>query len=302
MGKVLTMNRKRELTVAGVIKNVPGNSTLQFNILVPFEIRILNMRERGWELNWGTFSSNTFVKFRKDCSTEEMNQKISGFIQKHVEGEDVVLSILPFTQRNFFFTGKERNIYIFSVVAFLILVIACINFMNLSTARSANRAREIGIRKVTGAHRRQIIIQFFSESLILSLLALIVAVILVSHLLPVFNAVTGIEIPGDMLRSGFILPILIGLVLFTGLAAGSYPALFLSAFQPVQVLQGSLKSGAKGGILRKILVVIQFSLSIFLIIGTVVIYKQLGYIKNRDIGFDKEHIVNVSLKGDSQKF
>ncbi len=302
MGKVITMNRQRELTVTGVIKNVPRNSTLQFNILVPFEIRILNMRERGLELNWGTFSPNTFVKLRKHCSTEEMNRKISGFIQKHVEGEDVVLSILPFTQRNFFFTSKERNIYIFSVVAFLILVIACINFMNLSTARSANRAREIGIRKVTGAHRRQIIIQFFSESLILSLLALIVAVILVSHLLPVFNAVTGIEIPADMLRSGFILPVLIGLVLFTGIAAGSYPALFLSAFQPIQVLQGSLKSGAKSGILRKILVVIQFSLSIFLIIGTVVIYKQLGYIKNRDIGYDKEHIVNVSLKGDSQKF
>jgi ABC-type antimicrobial peptide transport system permease subunit len=302
IGKVLTMNNQRELTVTGVIKNVPHNSTLRFDILVPHEIRRINMKQQGWEMNWGTFSSQTFIKLRPDCSPGDMNQKIANFIQKHEEKEHAVLSILPFTQRNLFFTGKERNIYIFSVIAFFILLIACINFMNLSTARSANRAREIGIRKVTGAYRRSIILQFLSESLLLSLIALIVAFILVAQLIPVFNAIIGVKISPGILHSPAVLLVLIGLVLFTGIAAGSYPALFLSAFQPIRVLKGNLESGAKRGILRKSLVVIQFSLSIFLIIGTVFVYKQLNYIKNRDIGYDRQHIVNVSLKGESQKF
>jgi len=302
IGKVLTMNNQRELTVTGVIKNVQHNSTLQFDILVPHEIRRINMKQQGWDMGWGSFSTQTFIKLRPDCSAPDMNQKIANFLQKHEEKEDAVLSILPFTRRNMFFTGKERNIYIFSVIAFFILLIACINFMNLSTARSANRAKEIGIRKVTGAYRRSIILQFLSESLLLSLIALILAFILVAQLLPVFNAIIGVKISTGILHNPAVLLVLIGLVLFTGIAAGIYPALFLSAFQPIRVLKGNLESGAKKGILRKTLVVVQFSLSIFLIIGTVFVYKQLNYIKNRDIGYDRQHIVNVSLKGESQKF
>ncbi|UCH96468.1 MAG: ABC transporter permease, partial [Candidatus Aminicenantes bacterium] len=302
IGKVLTMNNQRELTVTGVIKNIPHNSTLRFDILVPYEIRRMNMKQQGWNMDWGTFSSQTFIKLRPDCAPTDMNQKIAYFLQKHEEKEHVILSILPFTSRNMFFTGKESNIYIFSVIAFFILLIACINFMNLSTARSANRAKEIGIRKVTGAYRRSIIMQFLSESLLLSLIALILAFMLVAQLIPVFNAIIGVEISPGILHHPAILLVLIGLVLFTGIAAGSYPALFLSAFQPIRVLKGNLESGAKRGILRKSLVVIQFSLSIFLMIGTVFVYKQLNYIKNRDIGYDRQHIVNVSLKGESQKF
>lgn len=302
IGKVLTMNNQRELTVTGVIKNVPHNSTLQFDILVPHEIRRINMKQQGWDMGWGTFCCQTFIKLRPDCSPPDINQKIAKFLQKHNKGEDAELSILPFTRRNMFFTGKERNIYIFSVIAFFILLIACINFMNLSTARSANRAKEIGIRKVTGAYRRSIILQFLSESLLLSLLALILAFILVAQLIPVFNAIIGVEISPGILHSPAVLLVLIGLVLFTGIAAGSYPALFLSAFQPIRVIKGNLKSGATRGMLRKSLVVIQFSLSIFLIIGTVFVYQQLNYIKNRDIGYDRQHLVNVSLKGESQTF
>jgi putative ABC transport system permease protein len=302
IGKVLTMNNQRELSVTGVIKNVPHNSTLRFDILVPHEIRRINMKQKGWDMGWGSFSTQTFIKIRPDCSPRDMNQKIAKFLQKHNKGEDAILSILPFTRRNMFFTGKERNIYIFSVIAFFILLIACINFMNLSTARSANRAKEIGIRKVTGAYRRSIIVQFLSESLLLSLLALILAFILVAQSIPVFNAIIGVEISAGILQSPTILLVLIGLVLFTGIAAGSYPALFLSAFQPIRVIKGNLEFGSKRGILRKSLVVIQFSLSIFLIIGTVFVYKQLNYIKNSDIGYDRQHLVNVSLKGESQKF
>jgi putative ABC transport system permease protein len=302
IGKVLTMNNQRELTVTGIIKNVPHNSTLQFDILVPYEIRKLMMKQLGWDMGWGTFCSQTFIKLRPACSPPDVNLKIAYFVQKHEKKEDAVLSILPFTQRNMFFTGKERNIYIFSVIAFFILLIACINFMNLSTARSANRAKEIGIRKVTGAYRRSIIMQFLSESLLLSIIALVLAFILVAQLIPVFNAIIGVKISPGILHNPVVLLVLLGLVLFTGIAAGSYPALFLSAFQPIRVLKGNLESGTKKGILRKTLVVIQFSLSIFLIIGTVFVYKQLNYIKNSDIGYDRHHIVNISLKGESQKF
>ena len=302
IGKVLTMNNQQELTVTGVIKNIPHNSTLRFDILIPYEIRRLMMKQLGWDTGWGTFCSQTFIKLRPGCSPSNMNQKIAYFVQKHEKKEDAVLSILPFTQRNMFFTGKERNIYIFSVIAFFILLIACINFMNLSTARSANRAKEIGIRKVTGAYRRSIIMQFLSESLLLSIIALVLAFILVAQLIPVFNAIIGVKISPGILHNPVVLLVLIGLVLFTGIAAGSYPALFLSAFQPIRVLKGNPESGAKKGILRKTLVVIQFSLSIFLIIGTIFVYKQLNYIKNSDIGYDRQNIVNISLKGESQKF
>ncbi len=181
-------------------------------------------------MGWGTFSSQTFIKLRPGCSPSDLNPNMANFLQTHAKGEDALLSLLPFTRRNMFFTGKERSIYIFSVIVFFILLIACINFMNLSTARSANRAVEIGIRKVTGAYRRSIIIQFISESLLLSLIALIFAFILAAASIPVFNAIIGVEISPGILHIPTILLVILGLVLFTGLAAGSYPALFLSAF------------------------------------------------------------------------
>jgi len=299
IGKILSLGREQDFTVTGVIRNVPDNSTLQFDMAVPFEIRIQEIRESGWEMNWGYYSSRTFLKLRDNCKAEEINNKIGGFLQKHVEGEDAVLTVLPFTQRYLFFIGSIRNIYIFSAIGLFILLIACINFMNISTARSANRAKEIGLRKVAGAYRRNIIIQFLGESFLLSFVALILSLILFILLLPLFNTLTGKTLSYESINE--ILPLLLGIVFFTAFAAGSYPALFLSSFRPVKILKGNLKSGLKSSGFRKTLVVIQFSVSLLLIIGTGVIYKQLIYIKNRDIGYDKEHIIRITLRGESRE-
>jgi len=183
-------------------------------------------------------------------------------------------------------------------MAFFLLIIACINFMSLTTARSGNRAKEIGMRKVTGAKRADIIKQFYGESILLAFIALVLAIVLVSLFLPVFNNLSEKQITMNL--SGNILTIfgLIGITIFTGILSGSYPAIFLSSFQPVKVLKGSLKSDVTKFSFRKILVVTQFSLSIFLIIGTMVIYRQIDYIRNRDLGFNKENVICMQMSAE----
>lgn len=304
IGKVLTMNDETDFTVAGVIQNIPQNSTIQFDIAIHYDIRIAEATAIGADPNsWGWWSPSTFLKLQKDVSIADFNQKISAFFQsKFDEGEDdETLAALPFTDRRFFFWDTEQYITIFSVIALFILILACINFINLATARSANRASEIGIRKVAGAYRKNLIGQFLGESFILTILALIIALFIVSALLPFFNSLTGKQITTDSLMQTSILLMLLGLVLFTGIASGSYPALILSSLKPAQVLKGHLNLGSSGSMFRKILVVIQFSISIILIIGTGIIYKQLSYIKTKDIGYAKDQLITISLKGDSRK-
>jgi ABC-type antimicrobial peptide transport system permease subunit len=302
IGKTITMNHQREFTISGVIKNTSHNSTLQFDIIVPFEIRIENSKEQGFYIdNWGTYSPNTFILTQEDVDEEEVNAKITAIIRNYAE-KDAELVILPFADRNLFFSEKEKYLKIFSVVALFILLIACINFMNLSTARSANRATEIGIRKVTGAYQRTIFVQFMLESFFLALFAVIIAIGLVEFFLPVFNTGLEMNLSLSTLNPYSLLSILLGMAIITGFAAGSYPALYLSSFRPIKVLQGKLRAGTKSTSFRKILVVIQFSLSIFLIIGTGVVYKQLEFIKHKDIGYQKEHILNVSLRGECKKY
>lgn len=304
IGKVLSMNDERDFTVTGVIQNIPQNSTLQFDFAIHYDIRIAEATAIGANPNsWGWWSPSTFLKLQKDVSIADFNQKISSFFQsKFEEGEDdETLAALPFTERRFFFWDTEQYVTIFSVIAMFILIVACINFINLSTARSANRASEIGIRKVAGAYRKNLICQFLGESFILTILALVIALVIVSVLLPFFNSLTGKQITTDSLIQNSILLLLLGLALFTGIASGSYPALILSSFKPVQVLKGHLNLGSSGLLFRKILVVIQFSISIILIIGTGIIYKQLSYIKTKDIGYAKDQLITISLKGDSRK-
>lgn len=293
--KVLTINNKSDFIVTGVVKDVPLNSSLQFDMVVPFNIDILY----SGKLDWDQIGPRTFLKVQANCSTEDINNKIMNTIPEHKKGLDITLSVLPLKERYFFFSGTKKYIYIFSVIAFFILVIACFNFINLSTARSMNRATEICIRKVTGAYRKDIIIQFLGESLVLSFIALFFSLLLINLFLRVFNSLTGIDL---MVNNQYIFPVLLGLIIFTGIAAGSYPALLISNFHPIAILKNCLKSGSKGFILRKILVVIQFSISIVLIIATGIVYKQLNYIKNKDIGYDKDQIVKISMKGDSRKY
>ena len=192
-------------------------------------------------------------------------------------------------------TGDIQYIYIFSAIALFVLLIACINFMNLTTARSSNRAKEIGIRKVVGALKSNIAKQFLSESVILAIIGLVFAVIIVLLLMGDFNDITGKEISlNTWTNSGIIIGLFL-ITLLTGVISGSYPALFLSSFQPVKILKGNMKAGVKNAVFRRILVTVQFSLSIFLIIGTVIIYKQLVFMKDKDLGFDQEHLLYIPM-------
>ena len=294
LGEILTVNNQYDFVVTGIIKNVPFNSSLKFEMAILYE-NITSQRKP----NWNNFSPRTFIKLREGSTAEVVNQKISDFIPRHKKGLEVGLSVLPFAKRYLFFSGTMNYIYIFSMIALFILIIACINFINLSTARSMSRAREISIRKVSGAFRKNIILQFLGESLLLSFMALLVAVVQIWLLLPMFGTLTGKDLSLDW---RFFIPVLAGFVIFSGIVAGSYPAFFMSAFQPVKILKGTLKSGAKGFTLRRILVVLQFAISIFLIIGTVVVYQQLHFIKNTNIGYNREHVLKISLKEDSRKF
>ncbi|MFZ3040023.1 MAG: FtsX-like permease family protein, partial [Polynucleobacter sp.] len=193
--------------------------------------------------------------------------------------------------------GNIQYVNIFFIVAIFILAVACINFMNLATARSARRAKEVGMRKVVGAGRRQLILQFLGESVMISFISILVAVFLVWALLPVFNALAGKELNLELFNRGLLLT-LFGIALLTGLISGSYPALFLSGFRPISVLKGKLRTGAGDQFFRNSLVVTQFVVSIILLAGTAVVYKQLTYIRERNIGFDQANLLYMPVKGD----
>jgi len=302
LGKTLTMNDELDFIVRGVMQNIPQNSTLQFNIALHFDIRIAYLTPSGADTNsWGWWSPSTFLKIQKDVSLAGFNQKITEFFQSRIGEDDESLSALPYTARRFFFWNTQQFIMIYSVIAVFIVIMSCINFINLSTARSANRACEIGIRKVSGAVRKNLIFQFLGESFLLTIIAIVLALVIVSTLLPSFNSLTGKQITTGSLSQPSILMIMLGLILFTAIASGSYPALILSSFKPVQVLKGHLNLGSSGSLFRKILVVIQFSISIVLIVGAGVVYKQLSFIKTKDIGYAKDQLITISLKGESRR-
>jgi putative ABC transport system permease protein len=193
-------------------------------------------------------------------------------------------------------TSDIKNIYLYSAIAFIILIIACVNYMNLSTARSSQRAKEVGMRKVVGASRREIIRQFLGESTMTAILALILGLFLVKIALPQFNAFLGQTIPFDLSESPFLILFLLIIILFVGLFSGSYPALFLSAFRPVQILKGKTVRAKKGTGLRNGLVTFQFSISIILIVCTIVVYSQLQFIRHKDPGYNREQVVVVPLR------
>lgn len=304
LGKTLTMNDELDFIVTGVMRNIPQNSTLQFNIALHFDIRINYFTPSEADTSsWGWWSPSTFLKLQKEVPIVAFNQKITKFFQSQFEegDDDETLAALPFTARRFFFWNTQQFIMIYSIIAVFIVIMSCINFINLSTARSAKRACEIGIRKVSGAVRKNLIFQFLGESFLLTIIAVALALLIVSTLLPVFNSLIGKQIATGSLSQSSILSIIVGLVLFTGIASGSYPALILSSFKPVQVMKRDLNLGSSGSLFRKILVVVQFSISIALIIGTGVVYKQLNYIKTKDIGYAKDQLITISLKGESRR-
>ncbi len=301
IGKIFSANNQYDFVVTGVVANPPGNSSLQFDMLVPFEFT----KDMGWyNDNWGSNSIQTFVKLQEQVSTGAVNEKMTATVRTHNEESTTDFMVMPLVDIHLYAyfgfgrqVGNIQYVYIFSLVALFVLLLACINFMNLSTARSANRAKEIGMRKVSGALRGTIAGQFLGESVIYSLTALVLAVGLVGLVLPAFNLLAGKEIASNFWADPVILFGLGGIALLTGLVAGIYPAFFLSSFKPVSVLKGAIGSGARSSALRKVLVVTQFALSVFLIIGASVVYNQLAYMRSKDLGYDQERLLYIKMRG-----
>jgi putative ABC transport system permease protein len=298
VGKSLLINNNTELIVTGILKDVPSNSHLQFDFLASMEL----LGARG-HTSW-SYEPRTYALLEKNVSIQNFAEKISGFIMEHDKrtNQKVVLHIQPLSKVHLYSlngTDPIIYVYIFLTIAIAILIIACINFINLSTARSNTRAKEIGMRKVVGAERADIIRQFIGESIILSAIALLAAVGLVYLFLPAFNNLADKQMTLGIAGNVSTMFLLVGIILFTGLLSGGYPAFMLSSFKPANILRrGKLQTGSGGFVLRKILVVSQFTATIVLIIGTIIMYKQLNYMKNKDIGLDRDHVVAISMNNE----
>jgi ABC-type antimicrobial peptide transport system permease subunit len=304
LGKTLIENNRWSYMVTGVLKNIPSNSTLQFDYLQSFELLKYWKQPDSWT---GSQDFGTFVLLRKNSVLEDINQKITTLFKPYVAESEFSFRFFlqPLTRMHLYsdykfdYTdGDIRYVIIFTLTALIILVIACINYMNLATARSSNRTKEIGMRKVVGARKLDIVKQFLGESIIMSLIAIMFAVALVELFLPAFNNLSGKALALNFSSNIFTIICLLGIALITGIISGSYPALFLSYFDPVKILKGTFSVRTKRYSLRKILVVIQFSLSVIAIIGTIVIYKQLEYIRNRKLGFNKENLIYLKVTSD----
>ena len=283
------------LKVTGVIENVPSNSHLYFDYLLPFEF----VTWSGMTIeDWDVVAYQTYVLLPENANSSAVQEKIAGTVQRHFPESPYTLYLEPLTRihlYNFPGGGPITYVYIFSLIGALILGIACINFMNLSTARSMERAREVGMRKVVGSTRAQLVKQFLGESVLLSFISFILALILVQLLLPSVNKIVGK--PLMLLHSGSPLFIFLGMAILTGILSGSYPAVFLSGFRPVLVIKGHMRSGSQNIRVKKLLVIGQFIVSIALITGTLVIYQQLLYVRNTDMGINKSHVINMELRG-----
>lgn len=301
IGKTLSLDFQvsTDVTVTGVIKNHPRTTNIAPDILIPLRtIEDLMPNSEQFFQNWISQQIQSYIMLPEEHSVPEMEQKIMGVFRQHILDDDRrELKLEQLARSHLYSMGDEpgliRTLAIFLACGILVLVTACINFMNLSTARSANRAKEVGLRKVVGAGRRQLIRQFMGESLVYALISVVFAVVLALAAIPVLNQLTGQFVrPLDMGSSSIIL-VLLGATVFTGLTSGSYPALLLSGLQPSSVLRGRLTRGAKGSLFRKVLVVAQFSISIILIICAMVIGRQLSFIHSKDLGFQKDKIVVV---------
>jgi putative ABC transport system permease protein len=305
VGKSLYINNKQDYLITGVIANPPSNSLMQFDFIAPFA----SIRAGQSELTWWSANFQTFAVLHENADIHSVETKINEIVKKAVgqnlgsAGDYVVYNFMPLTDiylRSTVdgepeITSDIRYIYIFSAVTFLILVIACINYINLATARAVDRAKEVGIRKVVGALKNQLFLQFIGESVVITFFAFMLAFLLAQTLLPVFNEMTGKQFSGSLMTTPSFMLISFGGLIIIAILAGSYPALAITSFKPVSVLKGNFKSSGKGIWLRKILVVIQFGISVILITGTMVIVKQLNYIQGKKLGYDKENIIILPL-------
>ncbi|HUQ97661.1 MAG TPA: FtsX-like permease family protein, partial [Chitinophagaceae bacterium] len=313
IGKVLRFDNRDDYKITGVIKDVPENSHFNFD----FFVSLAGVKEASQNI-WVSFNFNTYLLFRTAADAKAFDKKWDEVLARYLfpqaerimqinpeefkrSGNYINFSLTPLTAIHLHSeriaelgpNSDVQVVYIFSAIAVFILLIACVNFMNLSTARSANRAKEVGVRKVLGTQRKNLISQFLIESVLMSFVSCVFALLFAFLLLPYLNELAAKSLSLSPIEHPYLLPLLFLFVLLVGLLAGTYPAFYLSAFQPIEVLKGKVAGGFKRSYLRHSLVVFQFFVSIALIIATIVIYSQLTYIRNRNVGFNKEQVLVV---------
>jgi putative ABC transport system permease protein len=313
VGQTLVLNDHENYKITGVIRDIPKQSHFNYDFFLS-----MSSLQESKETTWLSNNFNTYILLKPGADYKKLNAQFPAMMRKHIDAElkSVIhlsmdefekagnyfkMSLTPLTDIHLYSNnvgelGRNGNIlyvYIFLAIAIFILLIACVNFMNLSTARSSNRAREVGVRKVLGSPRKSLIVQFLTESVLVTFASTLIAVIIAWLMLPVFNQMANKELAITFQSFIWLLPAMIVIAVVIGCLAGFYPAFFLSAFQPVDVLKGKLSTGFKGGRLRSFLVVFQFSISIILIIGTLVIYNQLNYIQSKNLGYDRNQVLIV---------
>lgn len=302
IGETIRVDAETQLTVSGVFQDLPSNVTLRFDWLRPYQVYF---NENSWLEQWGSNALQSFVQLRPGTDLAAVNDKIYEFIPQK-SGNDAFgsrLRLYPMERWHLYnsfdgngneIVGSVKYVRLFSMVAWIVLIIACINFMNLATARSQKRAKEIGVKKVVGAGRGGLIRQFISESILLAFLAGLLAIVLASLLLPYFNQVVSKELTLGLFQPTHLL-FLFGIILTTGIVAGSYPAFYLSSFEPIGVLKGLAVRSGGANFTRRGLVVLQFAASISLVVCTMLIYMQIHHAKNKDIGYDRENLVTTTV-------
>jgi putative ABC transport system permease protein len=302
IGKTLKIDNREDYVITGVIRDLPKNVSFNFDWLSPFKIY---EDQNKWLQAWGSNGVRTYVETQPNADITSINKKLYGYIQTKQNEASAHMSIYPMSRWRMydsFDNGKEvpgrmEYVNLFNVIAWIILIIACINFMNLSTARSEQRAKEVGVRKVMGAGKLKLIGQFIGESLFTTFVSLLFAIAIIYISLPAFNILVEKQLSVDIFKP-FHIAGLLAIALICGLIAGSYPAFYLSSFNPIHVLKSiKIKHGSSAGIIRKSLVVVQFSISVILIISTIVIYLQIFHIKDRDLGYNKSNLIYMYTQG-----
>ena len=303
LGKTFRMNNKKDYRVSGVIEDFPANSTLQLQWLAPMSPAYFADNNMSFD-RWGMNSTTTYVELARGASVATVDARLKNYIATKKTGGGPVsflFSANDWHLRNYFEDGKQTGgeiqyVHLFTIIAWIVLLIACINFMNLATARSERRAREVGVRKVLGAGKSGLVGQFIGESIVLSAVAVLMGLVLISLVLPAFNALTGKALALGLSRPEHWAAAVV-ITVICGLVAGSYPALYLSSFNPVYVFKGIRIRGAGASFVRKGLVVTQFTVSITLIVSTLIIYMQVHHILNRDLGYDKNNLITMDVRG-----
>ncbi len=306
VGKTLKVDNKQDYIITGIFKDLPENVSFSFEWLAPFKIF---EDKNTWLTQWGSNGIITYAETQPNSDIQSINNKLYNYIQSKDKNMIAKMSIYPMNRWRMYdsfengkeISGRIKYVNLFSLIAWIILIIACINFMNLSTARSEQRAREVGVRKVLGAGKSKLVGQFLGESLFLSLISAVLAILLIYFSLSAFNGIVEKQLSVNIFQPLHLGALLL-IAIFCGLVAGSYPAFYLSSFNPVNILKGiKLKNAGSAGYIRKGLVVLQFSISVILIISTVIIYQQILHVKSRDMGYNKQELIYTTLQGDMRK-